>query len=112
MPSKAGTAVETKTTFETLLDLFHQSVDRFSDRVAFQREVGGGLRTFTYREVGRRAQGVAHQLLRLGIGQGERVGILSENRPEWGISFFGILLAGGSSSPWTFDSRRRRWRTS
>ncbi len=99
MPSKAGTAVETKTTFETLLDLFHQSVDRFSDRVAFQREVGGGLRTFTYREVGRRAQGVAHQLLRLGIGQGERVGILSENRPEWGISFFGILLAGGIVVP-------------
>ncbi len=85
---------------ETLIEIFEFSTREYSDRVASEREVGGsGLRSFTYEEFGRRSRGVAQKLLDLGVRPGSRVGILSDNRPEWGIAFFGVLLAGGVVVP-------------
>ena len=34
-----------------------------------------------------------------GVGAGDRVMLLSENRPEWGITYFGILKAGAAVVP-------------
>ena len=38
-------------------------------------------------------------LRQLGVGAGDRVILMSENRPEWGISYFAILLAGAAVVP-------------
>jgi acyl-CoA synthetase (AMP-forming)/AMP-acid ligase II len=42
-----------------------------------------GDRTLSYRDVGRRVAALAHWLRRHGVGQGDRVAILSENRLEY-----------------------------
>ena len=85
---------------ETLIEIFEYSTREYSDRVVSEREVGeSGLRSYTYEEFGRKSRGVAQKLSDLGIRPGSRVGILSDNRPEWGISFFGVLLAGGVVVP-------------
>ena len=34
-----------------------------------------------------------------GVARGERVAILLENRPQWPMSYFGILLAGAVAVP-------------
>src|SRR5262249_21383578 len=41
----------------------------------------------------------AGMLRQLGVGAGDRVAVMSENRPEWGISYFAILLAGAVAVP-------------
>jgi long-chain acyl-CoA synthetase len=51
------------------------------------------------RELYRSVAGVAHALKRWGIGKGDRVAILSENRPEWTIADFACQLLGVVSVP-------------
>src|SRR5450759_1377318 len=41
----------------------------------------------------------ARQLRAWGIGKGDRVAILSENRPEWAIADFAALLLGAVDVP-------------
>jgi len=52
-----------------------------------RREVAGGVR--------RRAAG----LVRLGLKPGDRVLLVSENRPEWFIADFAVMTAGGTTVP-------------
>jgi long-chain acyl-CoA synthetase len=47
----------------------------------------------------RRVMGVVQALRRQGIAHGDRVAILSENRPEWTIADFAILLTGAATVP-------------
>jgi long-chain acyl-CoA synthetase len=47
----------------------------------------------------RRVMGVVGELRRLGLARGQRVAIMAENRPEWTIADFAILLCGGVTVP-------------
>lgn len=85
---------------DTLVDLFEECTRRFADRVVSEREVkGAGLRSYTYKEFGGKSRGVAWQLAEAGVRPGDRVGVLADNRPEWGMAFFGALLAGAAVVP-------------
>lgn len=50
-------------------------------------------------ELYQRVVGVSQALRAWGIGHGDRVAILSENRPEWAIADFGCLLIGAITVP-------------
>ncbi|HDK27848.1 MAG TPA: AMP-dependent synthetase, partial [Candidatus Atribacteria bacterium] len=49
---------------------------------------------FTYAEIDKVSNQLAHTLIELGIKRGDRVAIYIENSPEVVISLFGILKAG------------------
>jgi long-chain acyl-CoA synthetase len=55
--------------------------------------------TYTYERLGDLAWMGAAVLRQAGIGVGDRVMLMSENRPEWGISYFAIILAGAAVVP-------------
>jgi long-chain acyl-CoA synthetase len=55
--------------------------------------------TYTYERVGDLAWMGAGVLRQHGIGAGDRVMLMSEGRPEWGISYFAIILAGAIAVP-------------
>ncbi|MBM4380320.1 MAG: AMP-binding protein, partial [Deltaproteobacteria bacterium] len=82
-----------------LLELFDATVHAYRHRVAFRMVEGEKEERFTYGEVHRYAARVGSHLLAAGIQPADRVMLLSENRPEWGISFFGILRAGATAVP-------------
>jgi long-chain acyl-CoA synthetase len=50
-------------------------------------------------DVHRRAAAVAHGLRARGVGRGDRVAILANNRVDWLLADFGILYAGGVVVP-------------
>jgi fatty-acyl-CoA synthase len=54
---------------------------------------------FTYAELNRRAIRCANMWLERGIGRGDRVGILSENRPEYVEAFFAAAKTGAILVP-------------
>jgi long-chain acyl-CoA synthetase len=59
-------------------------------------KLGGCL---SYSLMGIHARQIASVLGRLGLRTGDRVMLLSENRPEWPLAYFGIALAGAVSVP-------------
>jgi long-chain acyl-CoA synthetase len=82
-----------------LLEMLEASVNAWRHRVAFRYAAGEKEERFTYGEVNRYANRVGSFLLKEGVKRNERVMLLSENRPEWPISYFGILRAGGTAVP-------------
>ncbi|MBY6261669.1 AMP-dependent synthetase [Azospirillum sp. 412522] len=56
--------------------------------------VGNGQR-LTYAQLGAQVAAVARRLIRLGVGHGDKVGILMGNRPEWIVSALATTSIGG-----------------
>jgi len=83
----------------TLTQLFFESIDRFGDKPAFQTILEGGFHPISYEEVLTRVREVSGGFIALGIEPGDRVAILSENRPEWSQTDYGALCTGVSLVP-------------
>ena len=78
----------------TLTELFFVTIDANRERpVALVRPHGTTWETLSYREVYRRVRGLSLGLQEIGIGEGDRIGIMSANRPEWMISDHACLAA-------------------
>src|SRR5215467_6467184 len=76
----------------TISDFLRRGALVYPDRPALIDEPGtaGSLGTITYRSLERRARGLAIALDQMGVGQGERVAIVSPNAARFGIAFYGI----------------------
>ena len=82
----------------TVNDVFSGICARGRDRVMMQREASGWV-PISSADIYRNVVGVGRALESWGIGKGDRVGILSENRPEWTIADFAILGIGAVTVP-------------
>jgi long-chain acyl-CoA synthetase len=79
----------------TLVQLFLEAVDEFGEKTALRRvRSPTSIEDTSYRQVLATVKEVAAAFDARGIGRGERVAILSENRPEWAIADYGCLCAG------------------
>jgi long-chain acyl-CoA synthetase len=85
-------------TIATLNDIFFAAVERKLDRALLDRQQGE-WRPISSHELGQSVARIAHALETLGIRKGDRVAILSENRPEWAIADLSILLLGAVCVP-------------
>ena len=89
-------------TYKSIIELFEATVKLHRNRPALRlvrKEEGGDPISFTYGQVGEMAWQGAGVLRQQGVVAGDRVILISENRPEWGISYFAILLAGATAVP-------------
>jgi len=80
---------------ETLLTYFQRHIRERSHRVALRYKDYGIWHDVTWGQYGEKVRQVAMGLISLGLKKGECVCIISENRPEWVYSDFGIMSAGG-----------------
>ncbi len=83
----------------TLKDLLRKNTQKFGDSLAYQIKINDVYVKHTYSEVGRTARGLISKLKSLGIKKGDKVGILSENRPEWPISYLAVTGMGAIAVP-------------
>ena len=77
---------------KTIPDLLDELADRYPDHEAL---VGGETR-LSYRELRDAVRRLAKGLHALGVGRGDKVGLLMGNRPEWILADFAIVLLGGT----------------
>jgi long-chain acyl-CoA synthetase len=82
----------------TLNDIFFAAAERNLDRAMLYREAGKWL-PISSSDLRRNVAGTVRALQRWGIQKGDRVAILSENRPEWSTADFAILLLGAVTVP-------------
>ena len=79
--------------------VFYHQVRELADRNFLWVKEGASYRPKTWRETGAAAENLARGLRALGLGPGDRVILLAENRPEWLIADLGIMTAGGITVP-------------
>ncbi|HKM85720.1 MAG TPA: long-chain fatty acid--CoA ligase [Terriglobales bacterium] len=82
----------------TLNDILLAVCKKRRDRVMLQRRALGWV-PISSTEIYRGVVGVARALESWGVGKGDRVAILSENRPEWTITDFAALSLGAVTVP-------------
>ncbi|MCG3148507.1 MAG: 2-succinylbenzoate--CoA ligase [Verrucomicrobiae bacterium] len=87
-----------------LTDLLIQNARELPDKVALAMRVGYRTNTLTYREVYRRAAGIAGYLRQQGVGKGDRVMVVAPNSPDWICLFWGVLLNGSVIVPLNLQS--------
>ena len=76
----------------SLSDLVFEQAERYGSHPA----VIAGDRVLSYAALADRAARVAGALRERGIGRGDRVGLLINNRAEWIEAFFGVMIAGAA----------------
>lgn len=86
-------------TYDDLVALFDASTYNFANRVAMQHHHGGITERYTYAELHQRAERAANFLKGVGVTTGRPVLLVGENRPQWGMAYFGILKSGGIGVP-------------
>jgi long-chain acyl-CoA synthetase len=75
--------------------MLEQTTKNYSHQVAIKV----GNKKITFLQLNETVNCVSNALLKLGIQEGDRVGILLENKPDYVVSYFAVLKIGGVVVP-------------
>lgn len=84
--------------FKNITSTFLSAAKSYPDNLIFhyfQNE----WRSITYKEFSGGVRSLASYLIKIGLKEGERVAIISENRHEWCSAYLSIIMAGGIAVP-------------
>lgn len=85
---------------DNLVEFLERSVAKYPDHPLFgTKNVSGTYDWVTYREVGRRVDNLRGGLTRQGIGKGDAVGLIANNRVEWAVAAFAAYGLGARFIP-------------
>ena len=85
----------------TLNELFLGAVARYRERPVAMRwkPAGAGWTPLSFQQLLERVRATSLALANLGVKRGDRIAILSENRPEWAIVDYATLALGAADVP-------------
>lgn len=86
-------------TYGSLVELFDAATKNHTGRIAMRIERANREERYTYGDLRECALRAAAFLTGQAIGEGDRVGLISGNCPEWGMSYFGIVRTGAACIP-------------
>lgn len=90
-----------------LVQLFLQRADEGGDRPFLGAKRDGAWQTISWREAADRVCLLAESLRAIGLNAGDRVMLVSENRPEWCLADLAIMAAGCVTVP-TYTTNTER----
>jgi long-chain acyl-CoA synthetase len=85
--------------FDNLVSLFLTRAAEKGDKPFLWAKREGAWRSISWSEAARQVTALAASLKRIGLEPGDRVALVSENRPEWLIADLGIMAAGCVTVP-------------
>jgi long-chain acyl-CoA synthetase len=83
----------------TLNQLLFEAIEKYNKPDAMQVRVGEQYTPISHATLLERIRKVSYGLREIGIRHGDRVALLSENRPEWAIADFACLTSGVTDVP-------------
>jgi len=83
----------------TLTALFFQTLERFNAPDAYQFKKDGKYTPISHATVLERSRHLSLGLTAIGVQRGDRVGLMSENRPEWALTDWACLCSGMTDVP-------------
>jgi len=83
----------------TLTEVFFHAVEKHNQPAAYQYKKDGRYQPISHKDVLRRVRHIALGLEAIGVKRGDRVGIMSENRPEWALADWACLCSGMTDVP-------------
>ena len=83
--------------FKTLSDLYDYASAKYANRTA--AEYTDGQQSYTYARYRETCDNLSRILSNFGISASDKVAILSENGPHWGIAFFATTAYGRVAVP-------------
>ena len=92
-----------------LVDLARSSCEQFAERPVFGTKREGQWVWTSYRELGEQIDACRAGLARLGIGAGDVVAIVSDNRVEWAMAFYATVGLGAAFVPMYTAQRPDEW---
>ncbi|MFW2383855.1 MAG: AMP-dependent synthetase/ligase [Acidimicrobiales bacterium] len=84
--------------FETILHRLHDRASTSGSAVAFRDKITGSWRESTWADYDELVSKCTKALMKMGVGDGDVVSILGNNRPEWSIMLLGAMGAGGTGA--------------
>lgn len=84
---------------KTIIDLFENSVKKYSSNVYLWQKENGSFIGYTYKETQERVYKLAAGLMHLGLKKGDRVSLLAEGRLLWAVSELAVLYNGAINVP-------------
>ena len=85
--------------WETLPDMFFSKADELGDKPLFWGKSNDKWESITWSESRSDVSALAKGLKSIGVKPGDRVVLISENRPEWPIADLAIMSAGAFTVP-------------
>ncbi len=82
-----------------ILTRIQEAAALYPDKIAIQMKVGDHYQRYTYRDLIRSLASVARSVAEQGVGKGDRIALLSENRPEWVIAYLSTVALGAVIVP-------------
>ena len=93
--------------FPSLVAMFFDRAEKGGDDPFLWRKADRAWQPLSWRQVAQQVSALAHNLRKLGLKEGDRVVLVSENRPEWCIADLGIMAAGCITVP-TYTTNTER----
>jgi len=90
------------TSFKTLTEMFNAVFAHYhgrTEKFALSRKINGKYQGITHDELHREVLAFAGFLKSIGIEKGDRVALLSENRPQWVVADMATLMIGAVNVP-------------
>ena len=84
---------------DTIPKIFLSAIDRLARPDAMRYKQMRTWMTLSHADVEQRVTRLAAALRQMGVGPGDRVALLSENRPEWAIVDYAVLGIGAADVP-------------
>ncbi|MBN1155000.1 long-chain fatty acid--CoA ligase [candidate division KSB1 bacterium] len=85
--------------FQSIPQMLFHTISKYPDKDVFRFKRDGEIKSITYTELKNTINKLVHGMLAHGIKQGDRIAILSNNRPEWPITDFATFIIHGIVVP-------------
>jgi long-chain acyl-CoA synthetase len=95
--------------FQTLVDILKRSTHTYASRELFGEKKNGVWEWTTYARFGELVDDLRGGLAQLGVGAGDRVAVISNNRVEWAVGAYAAYSLGAVYVPMYESQLAKEW---